>query len=81
MGSHEGVGGLQRDGISNVCDLAHIWSHPLRKGEWEGVGGYISSQNTHTRMLINPVLLAAAGPDSAPAETDVGGSSTRVDAR
>lgn len=38
MGSHEGVGGLQRDGISNVCDLAHIWSHPLRTGGWEGVG-------------------------------------------
>lgn len=70
MWSHGGLG-LQRDGISNVCDLAHIWSYTLHKGG----ESYISLQRTHT-PLINLVLLTAAGPDLAPAKMDVGGSST-----
>lgn len=60
------------DTIGNMCDLAHIWSH-TQGGEW-----YISKEiHTHA-ALINLVVLAAAGPDFAPAKTDVGGSSTLV---
>lgn len=65
--------GLQGDDISNVCDLAHIWTYMLHKGE----ESYISTQIEQIyTLLINLVLLTAAGPDFAPAKTDVGGSST-----
>lgn len=63
------------DGIGNMCDLAHICSHT------QGGVRYISEQRTHTHTreaLINLAVLAAAGPDFAPAKTDVGGSSTLV---
>lgn len=33
---------LQGDGISNVCDLAYIWSYTLHMGE----ESYISTQRT-----------------------------------
>lgn len=65
------------DAIGNMCDLAHIWSHT------QGGERYISKQRTHRKRythaaLINLAVLAAAGPDFAPAKTDVGGSSTLV---
>lgn len=31
------------DGVSNVCDLVHIWSYALYKGEER----YITFQHTH----------------------------------
>lgn len=72
ISTHGGLG-LQRDGISNVCDLAHIWSYTLHKGVRVILAHKLKQIYT---LLINLVLLTAAGPDFAPAKTDVGGSST-----
>lgn len=61
----------------NMSDLVHIWSHT------QGGESYIREQRpqeeeyTHS-ALMNLAVLAAAGPDFAPAKTDVGGSSTFV---
>lgn len=42
----EGRGGVWSEGggVSNVCNLAHIWSYPIREGE----ESYISTQRTHS---------------------------------
>lgn len=73
-------GGVCGDGIGNMCDLEHIWSHTQGGERYISAHTHTGSEtHTHTHAheaLINLAVLAAAGPDFVPAKTDVGGSST-----
>lgn len=73
-------GGVGSAGTVSVISVIWHTSGLVRR---EGRGTLANSAHrkryTHTRAaLINPVVLAAAGPDFAPAKMDVGGSSTLV---